>query len=252
MLLNWNSLNNFPMRLFISVLFCLLAVTSLRAVDYSEYARLLDLYAEPTGVRYSEWAGNKADVSALNDFIDRLAIVDVKSLSKDEQKAFYINLYNAAMLQAVFKEYPIRSVTKIGLIPFSIFKKDLIAQGNRKLSLDDVEKGILLKNYFDARIHFAVNCASVSCPPLRAEPFVAEKLDSQLDEQTRLFANTEHAARVDREKQRIAYSSLFKWYKDDFAVENPAAYLNDFREEQLPLDYKTDWIDYDWGLNAAN
>lgn len=223
-----------------------------QAMDYAEYARLLETYAEPSGVRYAVWAAHQDDVLALDTVLQKFAEVDVQALTFEEQKAFYINLYNAAMLQAVFKEYPIKSVTKIGLIPFSIFKKQFIQHGGRELSLDDVEKGILLKDYFDARIHFAVNCASVSCPPLRAEPFIAERLDAQLEEQTRLFAQSSHAARVDPKKKRIAYSSLFKWYAKDFAVENPAEYLNLYREDSLPLNYKTDWIDYDWDLNQAN
>lgn len=220
-------------------------------IDYSEYGRLLETYVARTGVRYAAWFENEADLQALKDFLDYAASVDVSEHSKEVQAAFYINLYNAGMLQAVFDYYPLDSVKDIGLLPFSVFKKDFIRQGNRTLSLDDVEKGILLEEYFDPRIHFAVNCASESCPPLLDEPYVGKRLDAQLEAQTRAFAKSARAARVLLGKETVAYSEIFKWYADDFGVENPAEYLNRYREMPLPTDFKTDWIDYDWSLNSA-
>ncbi|MGJ8638877.1 MAG: DUF547 domain-containing protein [Opitutaceae bacterium] len=221
-------------------------------VDYTSYAELLSSYVKEDGVAYAAWFKHKADLQKLDSVLGSWAKLDVGSLSKDAQKAFYINLYNAGMLQAVFKNYPLKSVKDIGLIPFSIFKKDFIYQGGRTLSLDDVEKGILLKDSFDSRIHFAVNCASESCPPLRAEPFVGAKLEQQLDEQTRLFANSKRAARIDTKQKSIAYSELFNWYAKDFAGEHPAKYLNKYRSQQLPMNYQQTWIAYDWSLNALN
>lgn len=155
------------------------------------------------------------------------------------------------MLQAVFKEYPLRSVTEIGLIPFSVFKKEFIEQGKRRLSLDDVEKGILFEDVFDPRIHFAVNCASESCPPLLDVPYTGKALEAQLEQQTRAFAQSARAARVVVGKGRIQYSELFKWYDDHFEGDNPAEYLNRYREMALPENLKTDWIKYDWSLNQS-
>jgi hypothetical protein len=247
-----------PLKIFL-ILTALLAVTSLcsaattkdAGLDYTEYARLLDTYVVDDGVQYSKWIRNEADVAALNAVLKKLAQADLDELSKNEQKAFYINLYNAGMLQAVLDHYPLKSVKAIGLLPFSVFKKKFIVLGDDEVSLDHVEKGILLKEYFDARIHFAVNCASESCPPLRAEPFVGERLNAQLDAQTRLFAASDRAARVDDAKGRVAYSELFKWYADDFGVENPAMFLNRYRAEALPVSHSVTWIKYDWSLNAA-
>ena len=193
---------------------------------------------------------NAADLQALDDYLKIAAGADLSKFTAAEEKAFYINLYNAGMLQAVFKNYPIVSVKEIGE-PFSIFKKKFIQQGNRQLSLDDIEKGILLKKHFDPRIHFAVNCASESCPALRAKPFRAERLEAQLDEQTRLFANSSRAARIDQKGKRIQYSELFQWYAKDFNVKTPFDYLNRYRSKALPSGYTVDWIKYDWSLNEA-
>jgi|GEM_PF-342089 len=220
-------------------------------INYSVYAKLLETYVSRTGVKYGAWFNNKSDLKALGNLLIKFAEIDLSDYSKEEQAAFYINLYNAAMLQAVFDNYPLDSVKDIGLLPFSIFRKNFIRQGDRKLSLDDVEKGILLQEFFDSRIHFAVNCASESCPPLLAKPFTAKKLDAQLEAQTRAFAKSARGARVIMGKQRIAYSELFKWYQDDFDVESPAEYLNRYREMPLPIGYDTDWIDYDWSLNST-
>ncbi|MDQ8209366.1 DUF547 domain-containing protein [Coraliomargarita sp. SDUM461003] len=220
-------------------------------VDDSIYAVLLQKYVQPSGVDYPAWAENTSDVQALDLVLADWAQVDVAQLSPAQQKAFYINLYNAGMLQAVLERYPIKSVKSIGLIPFSIFKKDYIQQGERSLSLDDIEKGILLQKFPDPRIHFAVNCASVSCPPLRAEPYRGAQLEAQLEEQTRLFAASDQAARVDASKQRTAYSELFKWYASDFGVSQPALFLNRYRSQPLPTEYDVIWIDYDWSLNQS-
>lgn len=231
-------------------LFAALTVSQAK-VDYTAYAELLQKYVQPDGVRYQAWADNTSDVNALDRVLSAWARVDVAQHSPQEQKAFYINLYNVGMLQAVLQRYPLKSVKDIGSVPFSIFKKEYIQQGDRSLSLDGIEKGILLKDYFDPRIHFAVNCASVSCPPLLAEPFIGEQLEAQLEAQTKAFAQSDRAARVHAGDARTAYSELFNWYKADFGVENPAEYLNRYREMPLRLDHAIDWIDYDWSLNTA-
>ena len=219
-------------------------------IEEKSYERLLKAYVKPTGVDYKAWSTNSADLQALNDYLKIASKEDLSKLTADEEKAFYINIYNAGMLQAVFQNYPIASVAEIGE-PFSIFKKKFIQLGNRKLSLDDIEKGILLKKHFDPRIHFAVNCASESCPTLRAEPFTGERLEAQLDEQTGLFVNSARAVHIDQKGSRIQYSKLFKWYANDFGVKTPSDYLNLYRTKALPSHYKVDWIEYDWSLNEA-
>ncbi len=217
--------------------------------DYSKYEELLETYVKVDGVHYSAWAENDDDKATLEAFIEHMGQVAVDELSAVAQVAFYINLYNAAMLQIVLENYPLESVKTIGVLPFSVFKKDLITLGDSKVSLDDIEKGILLNKYFDPRIHFALNCASESCPPLRAEPFTGVRLETQLQAQTELFAESERAARVDEAGRSIAYSELFKWYSDDFADKSPAEYLNQYRREALPTNYLVKWIPYDWSLN---
>ena len=231
------------------LLLCGLSLKAEEAPDYFDYEELLKTYVEDNGVRYEAWAANADDRAALKTFVEHLGQVDIDALSEAEQIAFYINLYNAAMIQIVLENYPLESVKTIGILPFSVFKKDSITLGDSKVSLDDIEKGILLNQYFDSRIHFALNCASESCPPLRAEPFIGSQLEKQLQEQTELFVESERAARIDEENRSIAYSELFKWYADDFEGKNPAEYLNQHRRKALPTNYMVEWIPYDWSLN---
>ena len=216
---------------------------------YAEYALLLDKYATDTGVKYAQWAKSKEDLKILDSILENWATVDLSRLSTGQQKAFYINLYNAAMIQAVFQSYPIKSVTEI-LPDFGIFKKKFIKQGTRSLSLDDVEKGILLKEYPDGRIHFAVNCASRSCPPLRGEPFISSNLDAQMDEQTQLYFDSEWGVQVVSKKE-IHISALFDWYRSDFPKGNLLSYINKYRSaSKLPTSAKIKFLNYDWALNT--
>lgn len=239
------------MMTFILGLFASLSLIHANVESSHSYADLLQTYVKADGVAYEEWVSNPADVKALDAVLSEWAQVDVAALHASEQKAFYINLYNAAMLQAVLKHYPLKSVKEIGFLPFSIFKKKYISLGGIDVSLDHIEKGILLKEYFDPRIHFAVNCASESCPPLRAEPFIGARLNEQLNEQTRLFAESRRAARMNGKSTSIAYSELFKWYADDFGVKSPAEFLNRYRVSKLSESAPVAWIDYDWSLNQS-
>ncbi len=247
-----NYLNSYIGTLICALLLCGTSLEANVLPDYSDYKRLLKEYVAGERVCYEAWAKNEEDVAALEAFVEQLGKTAIDSLSPADQKALYINLYNAAMLRTVLDEYPIDSVKTIGVLPFSVFKKHIVTLNDRTVSLDTIEKNILLKNYFDPRIHFAVNCASESCPPLRAEPFVGDRLDEQLEEQAKLFAESDRAAKINKDKKRIAYSELFKWYASDFDGENPAEYLNQYRSDALPANYAIDWIPYDWALNDAH
>jgi hypothetical protein len=220
-------------------------------VDHSAFAALLTKYSDATGVNYRAWHATDADRQAVADILRDYGEVRSNQLDSSERQALLINLYNAAMIKAVLDHYPIGSVQEIGSEPFSIFRKRWIVLDGEKVSLDRIEKGILLKEYRDPRLHFAVNCASLSCPPLRPEPYQGAILDDQLDEQARLFAASPFAARVDDDRRRIDFSELFKWYQADFGVSNPADYLNRYRDVALPTDYRIAWQDYDWSLNES-
>jgi len=158
--------------------------------------------------------------------------------------AFYINLYNAAMVDRVLEHYPIGSVKDIK----RVWGKKLIPLGEELLSLNDIEHGILRK-LDEPRIHFAVNCASVSCPKLMNSAFVADRLEEQLDTATKAFLNSD---KNQLDGTEIGLSKLFSWYKKDFVVAgvaDPLAYINQYLQEPLDVKTKTYFLEYDWNLN---
>lgn len=219
------------------------------AQNTTDYATLLKKYTAKDGVRYEKWAASKEDKQALNNILKKWSKVDASKLQKKERAAFRINLYNAAMIDVVLDNYPLKSVTKLGNKDFAIFDDKIIATPHGKISLNTLEKKQLIKDFPDARIHFAVNCASVSCPPLRNEPFDAKKLERQLNEQAKQFADSKRAVRL--KGSTAKYSELFNWYSKDFGSTNPAVYINKFRTKKISTKSKIGWIKYNWNLNEA-
>jgi len=170
-------------------------------------------------VRYAEIAKER---DALRGYIETLSKVDeseFRKWSKDEQLAFLMNAYNANMIELVLTRYPkIGSVWDFGKVINNPFKNRFFKLFGRDFSLDAIEhetiraKGV----YDDPRIHMAVNCASVGCPMLREEAFVAERLDRQLDEQVVRFISDKSRNRYNASASALEVSEIFKWYREDF------------------------------------
>lgn len=219
------------------------------------YENLLSSYVREDGVRYAAWAANATDRQNLLEVVTAMGKVNPQKLTDDERLAFYINAYNAWMIYLVLENYPITSVTEIGKKPFSVFSDKLIRLHKKPVSLDFLEKETLLKEFPDARIHFAVNCASRGCPPLASIPFRAETIEAQLAVGTKKFLASPYGVQVDEESQTVAISSLFDWYQKDFLRNNPAGvlpFINTYREPSVPLSYQITFQSYDWNLNTAS
>jgi hypothetical protein len=185
---------------------------------------------------------------------------DPKSLKPDERKALYINLYNAKILETVLFGNPKGSIKELskGLNPLEIFNRANLNFDQKVISLNELEKR-LRDEYKDPRIHFAVNCASKSCPPIRPEPYVAETLDADLDDAARRYLASPGAVevRADGGKTRIVTVRIFDWYADDFKAAGGArAFIQKFGTESAADAIadgkaKLDFAEYDWSLNAA-
>ena len=233
----------------LSTILASLTIAQANAQDYASYNELLKKYAHPTGVDYKSWDKSKKDHKALEQILKEWSKVDATKLSHEDKAAFRINLYNAAMIDVALDNYPLSSVTKLGDKAFAIFDKNIIKTPTGTISLNTLEKKTLLKDFPDARIHFAVNCASVSCPPLRDEAYTGKKLQEQLSEQSVKFANSDHAVQI--KGSTANYSELFNWYASDFKTKNPATYLNNYRSTKIKTSSKIGWIKYDWNLNQS-
>jgi hypothetical protein len=218
------------------------------------------------------YAGFAADRTALKAYLDSLSAVAPATFAgwpKAERQAFLINAYNAFTVELILTKYPdLKSIKDLGSLLSSPWKPKWISLLGGKVSLDDIEHAMLRKrgDYDDPRVHFAVNCASIGCPALREEAFVAARLDAQMDEQTLRFMSDRTRNRFNAQRGRLELSKIFDWYGEDFrlghrSIVSLPAFAARYAEQlaDAPADRervrgaKLDiaFTDYDWALNDA-
>lgn len=220
-------------------------------VDHAIYAQLLHRYVHNGQVNYD---GFKQDESKLDRYLAVLEAVDPQDLEKNEQFAFYANAYNAWTIKAILSKYPqLSSVKELGIFNTGPWKKKIVRLNGQVLSLDDIEHDILRPRFKDPRVHFAINCAAYSCPPLRADPYVGSRLDAQLDEATRAFIN--NPDRNYLEGDTLYLSKIFKWFAEDFD-RDPVAYVLRYADGSFKSELsarrtslRVKYLTYDWSLN---
>lgn len=232
----------------------LLAVSPATAADpdYRLWQELLSKHYDPAkGMNYK---GLKADKAALDRLRGQLAAVEVSSLSRPEQLAYWINLYNVNVVGVVVDNYPVESIRDIStdpIIRLNVFKKPYVKVKGGTLSLDDVEHKKIREPFKDPRIHFAINCAAESCPPIRPEPYVGARISQQLDDQTRKFLD----GTVRLEGDVVRVTKIMDWFKDDFEQWGGGSVA--FLKKHLPPDQarriggevELEFDDYSWKLN---
>ena len=220
-------------------------------MDHSLYGELLNKYVKDGVVDYR---GFKKDEALLDQYLEVLENIEVNSLSRDEQFAFYLNTYNSWTIKLILRAYPgIKSIKDLGNIFKSPWEKKIVRINGDIITLDDIEHKILRAKFKDPRVHFAVNCASKSCPPLISAPYRGSTLSQQLDESTRAFVNDPKSNYLKGNKLYV--SKIFKWFPEDFnddVIGFVVQYAEgDFKRE---LEAKKDntkitYLYYDWSLN---
>lgn len=217
-----------------------------------------------------DYAGMARDRAALRAYTDSLSAVGVKAFagfSKPQQMAFLINAYNAFTVELILTKYPdLKSIKDLGSLFQSPWKKSFVPLLGQTMSLDEIEHEHLRAKgrYDDPRVHFAVNCASIGCPMLREEAFVATRLDAQLDEQALRFMSDRSRNRYSDKTGQLEVSKIFDWYGTDFKqgwkgidsltgfcaryakqlADAPAA-RERVQSQQAPVSF----LEYDWKLN---
>jgi Protein of unknown function, DUF547 len=218
------------------------------------------------------YAGFAAERPALKAYLDSLSAVPPAAFAawpRAERQAFLINAYNAFTVELILTRYPdLKSIKDLGSLLGSPWKAKWISLLGAKVSLDDIEHGMLRKrgDYDDPRVHFAVNCASIGCPALREEAFVAVRLDAQMDEQTLRFMSDRTRNRFNAQRSRLELSKIFDWYGDDFrlghrGIASLPAFVARYAEQLADAPAERERIrsgtvdiafaDYDWALNDA-
>lgn len=174
-----------------------------------------------------------------------------KNWTKPERLAYWINAYNAYTVQLIVESYPVESIKDIKKgIPFinSVWDLKFIKIEGKTYDLNNVEHNILRKKFDEPRLHFAINCASVSCPDLRNEAYYPERINEQLDEQARLFLNDTSKNKI--EQNKVELSKIFSWFGKDFKKEGTLIdYINPYTDVEIAPDAKRSFLEYDWNLN---
>lgn len=201
-----------------------------------------------------DYPGFKDDSILLEQYLDTLRAnhPDPETWTRNERLAYWINAYNAFTIELIIKHYPIASIKDIKRwnIPFlnTPWTIKFIEIGGEKYDLDAIEHKILRKEFDEPRIHFAIVCASISCPQLRTEAYTADSIDTQLDEQAHQFIND--PARNELDAQNPKLSSIFNWFKGDFTEgQTLVRYINKYAETPVNEDADVDYKDYNWSLN---
>lgn len=195
----------------------------------------------------------------LNSYIDYLQSIKITDYNRKEQKAYWINFYNALTVKVILDHYPVKSILDIdissGWFSNGPWDAKLVEVEGQKLSLNDMEHRILRPIWKDNRIHYAVNCASIGCPNLSPEVFTAGNSDQLLDKSASDYINHSRGVML-IEEDEIKVSSIFDWYAVDFGdsdkalIDHILKYANQQLTQQLnDFDGDIDY-DYNWNLNA--
>jgi len=227
--------------------------------DYTQWNRILATYYNPAqGMNYG--ALKAKDAQALQTLRQQLGKVNVAALNPKQQLAYWINVYNVNSVATIVEGYPVESIRDLStdpLIRLNVFKKERVPFGGALLSLDEVENKKIREQFHDPRIHFAINCAAKSCPPIRTEAFTGEKLDAQLDDQARRFLLNTVRFRKDDDELTIRTTKIMDWFGDDFDQwgGGRVAFIKKYMpadKQQLiaqTKDIEIEYDDYDWALN---
>jgi hypothetical protein len=233
--------------------------------DYKPWGDLLAKYYDPAkGMNYKALKAN--DKKTLDELRRQMAQVDVASLPRPDQLAYWINLYNISVVNVVVEHYPVASIRDIStdfIAHLNVFKKDYVQTKKGPTSLQSVEDDKIREGFKDPRIHFAINCAARSCPPIRSEPYVGSQISQQLDDQVRMFLNGPHGVHLDKSGGELVLhtTKIMDWFKDDFEkwsagrVAFIAKYVTADKRKQIEAagnQIKLEFDDYDWKLNDAS
>lgn len=249
-------------QLIVMFVLTLLSISSPAAEPFDQthgkYARVLAATVRDGRVDYAKLKAAPAELDAYLKDAGDVSAADFSKWNKGERLALLLNLYNAQTLRLIVDNYPLKTIRSIGIMPGAAWRGLIVRFGGQMMSLEHLENKIIRPEYKEPRIHFALVCAAVSCPPLRGEPYVGSRLGEQLDDQARRFLATAESNRFDAARNTLHLSQIFDWYKADFtsSAGSVANYVKPFlpkpQRDALadPAKVKVQFTDYDWALNV--
>ena len=211
--------------------------------DHQIWDGILNEHVSKTGT--VNYVDIKKDRSTLDMYLKQLAKNPVQeSWSRSQQLAYWTNAYNAFTVDLIVRNYPLKSIMDLD----KPWDQKFIHLGNKTYSLNEIEHEIVRPTFKDARVHFAFVCAAVSCPKLLNTAYLPQKLDQQLDAQTRFFLNTSGKNQLSPNLVKI--SKLFDWYGEDFTSQGTLIeFLNMYSNQEISVGAKMAFLEYDWKLN---
>ncbi len=227
-------------------------------VDHSVWDGLLKTYVHKSASGLNEVdykAFKRAGHKALKKYLRQLQAIDVIKLDRNEQFAFWANLYNAKTIDVILQRYPVSSIKKIksGLFSPGPWKLKILKVNGITLSLNNVEHGILRGIWRDPRVHYAVNCASIGCPNLPGTAFTGKNLQKMLNEGARAYINSPRGASV--KNGRVIASKIYSWFDEDFGgnergvIKHMLKYAKPALAKKLKAAGGIYSYQYDWSLN---
>ncbi len=223
-------------------------------ITHEIWDQLLQKYVSDSGV--VNYRGFLQEKERFHAYLDSLSNHPPNEThwTKDEKLAYWINAYNAFTVELILEHYPVESIKKIaGNIPMINSSWDLkfFKIGGVDFDLNTIEHDILRKQFHEPRIHFAINCASKSCPKLLNKAYSAEKIEQQLQNQAIYFVNNSKKNRI--HQNEIAVSKIFDWFQSDFTKSGRLTdFLNQFSRTKIAKNAAIRYLNYDWHLNEGD
>jgi hypothetical protein len=223
-----------------------------KPISHAVFDSLLRQHVSDAG--WVDYQGFIQDSTKFNEYLQLLSQhhPNDRNWSENEQIAYWINAYNAFTIKLIMDHYPVASIKDIkNGIPFvnTVWDIKFINIEGAEYDLNNIEHGILRPKYNEPRIHFAVNCASISCPKLQRFAYTGDKLDKQLDEAARTFINDTDKNKITPGK--VELSKILSWYWGDFKdqYDSRVELINKYAETKVNPDAEVEYLEYDWGLN---
>lgn len=214
---------------------------------YSKSDAFFKKYITNGKVDYKTIKANSSEITFLYQEINKMNLTNA---SEDEKKAFYMNAYNLIVIYQVSKYYPLKSP----LDQSGFFDKVKHNVAGESMTLNSLEIKKLILTYKDPRIHFALACAAVSCPPLASFAFKPATMDAALTTRTKKALNDKDWLKVNASSKKVELSKIFEWYKKDFTMNGAKSiidFINQYRTTPIPENYKVAHYEYDWALNES-
>lgn len=229
-------------------------VLILVVIAFKGYSQDVNLFFEKANTFLNNNVSNgKVAYSKIHKNPDNLntilKLAETISISKDDAltfQAFWINAYNLAVIKGILDNYP----TKSPLDNAGFFDKTKYDLGGKKITLNDIEHKLLRAQFNDPRFHFVLVCGALGCPPLISEVYLPDTLNKQMEKQTKTALNG-NFLKINDKKKRVYASQIMEWYKGDFRMNGKKEidFINTYRTEQIPNNYKLSYFPYDWKLN---